>query len=129
MQVSANAGEKFLILWMRSAAWAERKLAAPTDRQQRAVFGYSNGGVFAATMGIRHPERYGHILAFSLGVQPRTPTAVRELSSDFYLVAGTLEEGFHTRPKESDETCRRHVGDWRADGKRGSFREEVLTVR
>jgi enterochelin esterase-like enzyme len=78
------------------AAWAERELGAATDRQQRAVFGYSNGGVFAAAMGIRHPDRYGHILAFSLGLPPGTPTAVTEPSIDFYLVAGTLEENFHS---------------------------------
>jgi enterochelin esterase-like enzyme len=88
------AHERFFV--EEVAAWAERELAAPTDRQQRAVFGYSNGGVFAAAMGIRHPDRYGHILAFSLGVQPGTVTRARELSSDFYLVAGTLEEGFHS---------------------------------
>lgn len=75
--------------------WAERELAAPSSRQQRAVFGFSNGGVFAAAMGLRHPDQYGHVLAFSLGVQPGIATAA-EQSSEFYLVAGTLEEGFHS---------------------------------
>jgi enterochelin esterase-like enzyme len=78
------------------AAWAERELGAPAERQHRAVFGFSNGGVFAAAMGIRHPDRYGHVLAFSLGYLPGKPTPVMEQSTDFYLVAGTLEEGFHT---------------------------------
>jgi enterochelin esterase-like enzyme len=77
-------------------AWAERELAAPSGRQQRAIFGFSNGGVFAAAMGIRHPELYGHTLAFSLGIEPGKVTEVTKGASEFYLVAGTLEEGFHS---------------------------------
>ena len=80
-------------------AWAERELAAPTDRQRRAVFGFSNGGIFAAAMGLRHPDIYGHILAFSLGIDPGNVTAQTKEDSEFYLVAGTLEEGFHSTTK------------------------------
>ena len=88
------AHERFFV--EEVAAWAERELGATTDGQQRAVFGFSNGGVFAAAMGIRHPDRFGHILAFSLGIPPGTPTAATEPAADFYLVAGALEEGFHS---------------------------------
>lgn len=78
-------------------AWAGRELGVATDPAQRAVFGYSNGGVFAAMMALRHPERYGHSLAFSLGVPPGLP---RSTTARFYLVAGTLEPGFHSRTQE-----------------------------
>lgn len=72
--------------------WAEANLPVSAARQDRAVFGFSNGGVFAAAMGLRHPDVFAHVLAFSLGV---TPGPVKgNLTSDFYLVAGTLEEGF-----------------------------------
>jgi enterochelin esterase-like enzyme len=92
------AHEGFFIDEVRT--WAERELAAPTDRQQRAIFGFSNGGVFAAAMGIRHPDIYGHTLAFSLGIEPGRVTEVMKGASEFYLVAGTLEEGFHSTTEE-----------------------------
>ncbi|HEY0735230.1 MAG TPA: alpha/beta hydrolase-fold protein [Herpetosiphonaceae bacterium] len=78
-------------------AWAERELGVATDPAQRAVFGFSNGGVFAAAMGLRHPNRYGHSLAFSLGMPPGLPHST---TARFYLVAGTLEPGFHSRTQE-----------------------------
>ena len=77
-------------------AWSEKELPAPNDRQQRAVFGFSNSGVFAAAMGIRHPDIYGHTLAFSIGVEPGEVTTPPKEASEFFLVAGTLEEGFQS---------------------------------
>lgn len=85
------AHEKFFVDEVRT--WAETDLGAPTDREHRAVFGYSNGGVFAAAMGIRHPDTYGYALAFSAGMEPGAVTT--PINSEFYLLAGTLEEGFH----------------------------------
>lgn len=73
--------------------WAEANLPVSRRREDRAVFGYSNGGVFAAAMGLRHPDVFGHALAFSLGVEPG-PVMIKRQAADFYLVAGTLEEGF-----------------------------------
>ncbi|MCC6188806.1 MAG: hypothetical protein IT318_07205 [Anaerolineales bacterium] len=60
------------------------------------MFGYSNGGVFAAALGLRYPKRFGRVLAFSVGVSPAgRRAAFPNQPPDFYLLAGTLEEGFY----------------------------------
>jgi hypothetical protein len=48
--------------------WAEQALGASSNRKERAVFGYSNGGGFAVSMGIRHPDGEGD-LTQSTGVR------------------------------------------------------------
>jgi hypothetical protein len=70
-------------------------------RQRRcrsaAAFSYpcSRCRVFAAAMGLRHPDTYGHTLAFSIGIEPGNVIAGTKGASEFYLVTGTLEEGFY----------------------------------
>lgn len=84
--------ERFFVY--EASDWAEQALGASSNREERAVFGYSNGGGFAVSMGIRHPERYGTALAFSLGVGPEgwgTPEWTADTAPRHYLIAGTLE--------------------------------------
>lgn len=88
-----DAHEQFFTEEVR--LWAEQTLGASTDRTRRAVFGFSNGAVFVATMGYRHPDLYAHILAFSLGVSPGEPPEFEADAPRFYLVAGTLEVPFY----------------------------------
>ena len=76
------------------AAWAEDELGATADRSARAVFGVSNGAAFAAAMGVRHPEHFGSVIAFSLGVTAGAPQWQPGEAPSHYLCAGTLEEGF-----------------------------------
>lgn len=77
------------------AAWAESELGVACTRDRRFTFGASSGAAFAVTMGLRHPELYGKILAFSLGVVPVDEvTWPRDQVPGHYLAAGTLEEGF-----------------------------------
>lgn len=96
--------------------WAEANLPVSAVREDRAVFGFSNGGVFAAAMGLRHPDVFAHALAFSLGVEPGP---IKEnLTTDFYLVAGTLEEGFFG-------TTRDLAAALREKGVRVTFRPRV----
>lgn len=78
------------------AAWAERELGATTEREQRVVFGYSNGGVFAGEMLLRHPERFGVAFPFSAGVAPDTTLHPPVASVRVYLAAGLFEQGFYT---------------------------------
>lgn len=78
------------------AAWAERELAATTERGQRAVFGFSNGGVFAGEMALRHPDHFGIAFPFSAGYTPDTTLRPPDASVRVYLAAGLFEEGFYT---------------------------------
>lgn len=76
--------------------WAEEHLGVSTDRAQRLLFGTSNGGAFAVSVGIRHGEHFGKILVFSVAWKPAL--AAPEWNSTtyphYYLAAGSLEEGF-----------------------------------
>lgn len=77
------------------SAWAESQLGAALERERRVVFGVSSGAAFAVTMGLRHPDRFGKVVAFSLGVFPVEPSRWPPgRVPAHYLAAGTLEEGF-----------------------------------
>src|SRR5262249_22281166 len=78
------------------AARAEREFGASKDREDRAVFGCSNGARFAVEMGVRHPDRFGHVFAFSSGGGQvfKAPPAP-EKPAHFRLAAGTWEKPFH----------------------------------
>lgn len=89
-----TAHERFFVDEL--AAWAERELGATTDRTLRAVFGFSNGGVFASEMALRHSERFGVALPFSAGVAPDTKRNRPASDIRVYLAAGLFEEGFYT---------------------------------
>lgn len=77
------------------ARWAESDHGAAKSRGQRSVFGVSSGATFALTMGLRHPERFGRVIAFSVGVVPVVPHRWSTAPvPTHYLAAGKLEEGF-----------------------------------
>jgi enterochelin esterase-like enzyme len=76
--------------------WAEDTFGASTEASQRAVFGYSNGAAFAITMGQRHPDLFGNVIAFSVaGSESDIPGAQSDPVGRYYLQAGTLEPPFH----------------------------------
>jgi pimeloyl-ACP methyl ester carboxylesterase len=75
-------------------AWAEDEFGATDSRAGCAVFGVSNGASFAATMGVEHPDRFGAVIAFSLGWPTPAPVWSAGETPRYYLCAGTLEEGF-----------------------------------
>jgi enterochelin esterase-like enzyme len=76
--------------------WAEATLGAPRSREQRAVWGISNSGGWAATMGARHADALGVVLAFSPGGAHGTipPGASFTPAVRFLLQGGTLEPAF-----------------------------------
>ena len=79
-------------------AWAERRFGVSANREDRAVFGYSNGGRFAAEMGFRHPDVFGHAFCFSIaGDATRSLPEVGKSGKPvhFYLAAGTWESTYH----------------------------------
>jgi enterochelin esterase-like enzyme len=81
-------------------AWAETTFGIAHEREQCAVFGFSNGAVFAAAAGIMYPQHFGHVLAFSMGVSPPLPGLLSRPRARFYFLAGTLEEGFHRNTRQ-----------------------------
>jgi enterochelin esterase-like enzyme len=88
--------------------WATKTIGIRHVRNRSAVFGYSCGGAFAASIGIRHPDVYGTIFAFSIAGRPITNFEARpesELSDvAFYFRAGSREpQGMHSYMKRLDK--------------------------
>jgi enterochelin esterase-like enzyme len=112
------AHERFVIEEM--IPFAEATLGAPSDRAKRAVWGISNSGGWAITMGLRHPDVIGSVLAFSPGGSHGTlpPGARIDPSVRFLLQGGTLEPTF-----------RRIASDWadtlKVRGLTPAFREII----
>lgn len=78
------------------AAWAETELGVPTERHRRAVFGCSDGGGHALSVGRLHRDRFGHVLAFSTGTPPELTEGWDGATHPMvHLCAGTLEGPFH----------------------------------
>ncbi|MBI3861149.1 MAG: hypothetical protein HY290_04560 [Planctomycetia bacterium] len=72
--------------------WARRELGVPAGTRSTAVFGVSNGGAFAVAMGFLRPDKFGHVIAFSVAKSPRRlalPSPRPESFPRFYLAAGT----------------------------------------
>jgi len=81
--------------------WATQVIGIRHSRNRSAVFGYSCGGAFAASIGIRHPDVYGTIFAFSIAGRPITNFEAHpelDLSAvAFYFRAGSREpKGMHS---------------------------------
>lgn len=91
-----EAHERFFV--DEVADWARREVGVSADRELRAVGGYSNGAVLASALGGRHPDRFGAVVAFSMGVHPPLPSGSRP--PRHYLLAGTLEPGFLRATRE-----------------------------
>lgn len=84
--------------------WAEKTLGVSDKREHRLVMGHSNGGRFAVTMGVNHPEVYGHVIGLSVAAGS-TPEFDKppEIKATYYLAAGTWEEKFHTHTSDFDQ--------------------------
>ena len=87
-------------------AWAEAELGVTANREGRSIFGVSNGAAFAAAMGVRHPERFGTVIAFSLGITGAAPAWAPGEARRHYLCAGSLEEGFERATRRWAEVVR-----------------------
>jgi enterochelin esterase-like enzyme len=59
-------------------------------RNDLALFGFSNGGAFAAAVGVLHPEIFGTVMPFSPGLPPPDKKPAGKLPA-FYFSAGKLE--------------------------------------
>jgi enterochelin esterase-like enzyme len=73
--------------------WAEKTYGASSRREDRAVFGYSNGGGFAATISSDHPDVFGFAFPFSPNVVPNFKSDSK-LMPAYFMAAGLLESYF-----------------------------------
>jgi enterochelin esterase-like enzyme len=77
------------------ARWAEREYRISGEANDRVLFGCSNGARFVFEMAMRHPDRYGSVLAFSVpGGGPITLPQGLRTKTRFYFEAGTWEQNF-----------------------------------
>ncbi len=81
--------------------WAEDEFGVSDSSSQIAVLGHSNGGRFAATMGIDHPDHFGHVIAFSMGAgESPSWDSPPDRKARFYLAAGTWEQRYHSTTQD-----------------------------
>jgi enterochelin esterase-like enzyme len=74
--------------------WARSRFGITLPAERTAVFGASAGGELALALGLRHPDRYGHIFSGSPGAGYRPPEVLPSPVPRAYLVAGTEEPFF-----------------------------------
>lgn len=74
----------------------EAQFGAPPERRLRAIGGASNGGVWTASMALRHSDVFGTAFVMSPGVRP-APHPEGASATRFYVAAGLLERGFWWR--------------------------------
>ncbi|NLY01971.1 MAG: hypothetical protein GXY83_38285 [Rhodopirellula sp.] len=77
--------------------WAVAEFALPVAPRSCGVFGFSNGGAFALSMGVRHRDKYGVVIAFSIAGGPDRVAEseyARRPIARYYLSAGTREKPF-----------------------------------
>lgn len=114
-------------------SWAEEKYQVPASAKSRVVFGFSNGGSFSATMGIRHPELYGSVIACAIAGDRYDLSRGPKLTNEFYLVTGTWDARFHSNVeylyktlKKAKVKCRLAVRAAEHDGK--MWQEEFVSA-
>jgi enterochelin esterase-like enzyme len=70
--------------------WAAREYGLSTNREDRAIFGFSSGAAFATAAALLHPDVFANALPFSICF-PRVPDKPVEALPSFHFVAGELE--------------------------------------
>ena len=75
--------------------WATNLIGVPHAKERSAVFGFSCGGAFATSIGIRHPDVFETVFAFSIAGSPVVDFDVGPASdlsnSSFFLRVGSRE--------------------------------------
>ena len=75
--------------------WASEHFGASTQREDRAVLGFSNGASFARDAGYRRGDKFGWVMAYSPGRGPiRTVEEIDLPRARFRFAAGHYEPGF-----------------------------------
>jgi enterochelin esterase-like enzyme len=74
-------------------AWATREFGISARREDRVVFGFSNGGSFSAGAVLERPHVFGAAIPMSVGAPPRRERPEGPLPA-MHFVAGVLEAPF-----------------------------------
>jgi len=91
---SFEAHEKWFI--EEVLPWAEKEFGASAKREERIVFGSSNGGPFSLTMGARHPDLFGNVvgaMVYALGISRWKKELAEQPKAEqrFLLYAGSQD--------------------------------------
>lgn len=78
----------------QAGRWVATRFGVTLPAGRTAVWGASLGAEFALAMGLRHPDRFGAVLAASPGAGYRPPERWPSPLPRFYLVAGRQEPFF-----------------------------------
>ena len=91
--------------------WLEAEFGLSAERQACGIFGFSNGGTFAISMGLRHCDTFGVVIAFSVAPGPDTIAESKSAASPiprFYLAASKKEGGFRKTTRAVARTLEKH---------------------
>lgn len=78
-----------------------REFQLSSRREDRALFGFSNGAAFASAAVARHPDVFAYALPFSFNL-PRIESA-KELGPAYFFAAGELEPHFLATTRNAHE--------------------------
>ncbi|HXC54094.1 MAG TPA: alpha/beta hydrolase-fold protein [Rhizomicrobium sp.] len=74
--------------------FVEGKYGASAQKDDRMLAGFSDGAAWALSTGLRHPDLFGSVAAFSLGWVPAADGIGSDGRPRLYLAAGVLEPDF-----------------------------------
>lgn len=88
--------ERFFVNIVRD--WVQQQFKIGLNAHNTTCFGYSCGGALAISMGVRHPDKFGSVIALSVAGRPvrvdqPPPDRLDLTKSQFYLAAGESEPG------------------------------------
>lgn len=86
------AHERFLVEDVRD--WTRDRFGVEPGPSRTAILGVSAGAELALALGLRHPDRFGVVLAASPGAGFRPPEPLPDRSPRTYLLGGTREPFF-----------------------------------
>ncbi len=87
-----RAHEHFLMNDVRS--WVSSRFEVSLASDRTAVYGVSASAELALALGVRHPDKFGAVLAASPGAGYRPTGEIPDAMPPTYLVAGTQEPFF-----------------------------------
>jgi enterochelin esterase-like enzyme len=94
--------------------WAIAQFNPSIERRSCGVFGFSNGGAFVLSMGARHRDKYGVVIAFSIAGGPHRVEEseyARRPIAKYYISAGTKEKRFYRTGRAIAEMLKKHGVD------------------